>query len=102
MAQNTNNLDVPIMIGTGVICLIAIGICYWKQPEVIRPAPPAEPITTPLNAAAAPPAMMDTSGTGKAGEVNAAPSPAGGGGGAGSPAAVGGAPTSGKWANRSR
>lgn len=64
----TNTYDLPVMVGAGFVCLVAIGIFWYTRPEPVRPAPPAEPITTSLNAQAAPVVMVETSGSGKPGE----------------------------------
>ncbi len=88
MAES-NTYDMPVMVGAGLVCLIAIGIFWYTRPEPVRPVPPAEPITTPLNAQAAPVVMVETSGTGKPGEGGPAIGGAVGGGMTSAPTAVG-------------
>jgi hypothetical protein len=94
MAQQ-NTYDLPIMVGAAIVGAIACGLFWYMRPEPVRPPAPTEPITTPLNAQAAPVTMVETNGSGKADQNQAVGGPAGAGpvagklGGAGGPAAPG-------------
>ncbi|MEO7453597.1 MAG: hypothetical protein ABIV13_02405 [Fimbriimonadales bacterium] len=95
MAESTSpsTYELPVRVGAAVVGAIAIGLfAYMSEPGVAPPAP-AQPTTAPLNAAAAPVVMIETSGSGSAAQQNpmgGGPAPIGGG-----PTPAGGAPTPG-------
>jgi|SRR5688572_5104769 len=94
MAESTSpsTYELPVRVGALVVGAIAIGLfAYMSEPGVAPPAPP-QPTTAPLNAAAAPVVMIETSGSGAAANQSGGPAPIGGPTAAGAP---GGGPTPG-------
>jgi hypothetical protein len=90
MAESTSpsTYELPVRVGAAVVGLIAIGLFwYMSEPGVAPPAPP-QPTTAPLNAAAAPVVMIETSGSGSPTQQGAM-----GGTPLGGPAPIGGGPT---------
>lgn len=89
MAESSlsNTYDMPVMVGAAVVGAIAIGLFFYMAREPIAPPAPTQPTSAPLNAAAAPVVMIETDGTGQAGnQQGGGPAPIGGG-----PAPAGGA-----------
>ena len=94
MAESTSpsTYELPVRVGAAVVGLIAIGLFWYMSEPGVAPPAPVQPTTAPLNAAAAPVVMIETSGSGAAAQQNSmgGPAPIGG------PApATGGGPTPG-------
>jgi hypothetical protein len=95
MAESTSpsTYELPVRVGAVVVGLIAIGLFWYMSEPGVAPPAPVQPTTAPLNAAAAPVVMIETSGAGApaaqpgavggpvGGPVGGGPTPAGLGGG---------------------
>jgi len=92
MAESTSpsTYDMPVMVGAAVVGLIAMGIFFYTARDPVAPPKPVHPTDAPLNAQAAPVAMIDTSGSGAPAAAGPGGAPIGGIGPVGGPAPAGG------------